>query len=237
MRYGRTSTRAGLARSRTRWITDRKPSSSAATASRRTEYRPATMTTKSTSSMSASRSAKVCGSGTVRMASSASWEKPSWSGSVTATIWMTCWRRRSCTRLRTLASDRPTCRASSVYDARPSIWSAAMISLSAASRRELFRTMSPAEPPPRDTSAAVGSIRSSASGGGLHGVEEDLDPRDEDVSVRERDELRQHGGQGRQPGDIDRTQVADPAGRRAHLLVAEMLAREGGGGREDVARV
>ena len=35
----------------------------------------------------------------------ASWEKPSWSGSVTATIWMIPWRRRLWTRERTLASE------------------------------------------------------------------------------------------------------------------------------------
>ena len=56
-------------------------------------------------------------------------EKPTWIGSVTATICMTPASSRRCTRWRTAASDRPTALPIVAYGRRPSSCSCSMMRL------------------------------------------------------------------------------------------------------------
>ncbi|CCH80462.1 hypothetical protein BN12_950005 [Nostocoides japonicum T1-X7] len=61
--------------------------------------------------------------------------KPTWRGSVTATICMTSASRRRWTRWRTAASDRPTRLAIVAYDWRPSACSSSMMAFATSSSR------------------------------------------------------------------------------------------------------
>src|SRR4051812_48483442 len=95
--------------------------------------------------MHASRSAVSSRSPEVRRPTIAWRAKPSWRGSVTATICMTPASSSRCTRCRTAASESPTARPIVAYGRLPSSWSCSMIPLATSSSSACWapsRTMS-----------------------------------------------------------------------------------------------